>query len=239
MSRRNFRMLRQLCGDETLQNVVIVTSMWDNVLHDRGVAREQELKNDEQLFKPVLDKGAQMIRHNNTLQSAQAVVAHFIKKSPQVLRIQQELVIDKKDINQTAAGMELHDGLEALKKKHEGEIEEVRKEMRKLLTERDAESKKELEETRKKLESQIHQIDVSRRRLAEEYEREKQHASEQIRMVLDAFNQEQQLRLERERDIDRLRTHLGYKPGGEPLPPKGPAKNSFFNKFSRMFKKKP
>jgi hypothetical protein len=68
ISSRNFRMFRKLCGDDTLKNVVIVTNTWSEVGQAKGEMREAELKN--KFFKPALDKGAQMLRHDNTVQSA-------------------------------------------------------------------------------------------------------------------------------------------------------------------------
>ena len=42
-SRKNLNVFRQLCGDEALTNVAIVTNMWENVEPATGVAREKEL----------------------------------------------------------------------------------------------------------------------------------------------------------------------------------------------------
>jgi hypothetical protein len=64
ISTRNFKMFRQLCGESTLRNVVIVTNMWGEVGREVGEAREAELGSDDRFFKPVLDKGAHMLRHN-------------------------------------------------------------------------------------------------------------------------------------------------------------------------------
>jgi hypothetical protein len=39
---RNFKMFRELCGDSTLKNVILVTNMWGDVPQDVGEAREEE-----------------------------------------------------------------------------------------------------------------------------------------------------------------------------------------------------
>jgi len=72
ISGRNFRMFRKLCGDDTLKNIVIVTNMWGEVGQAKGQMREAELKN--KFFKPTLDKGAQMLRHDNTVESAHNIL---------------------------------------------------------------------------------------------------------------------------------------------------------------------
>ncbi|KAI0075385.1 hypothetical protein K474DRAFT_1583596, partial [Panus rudis PR-1116 ss-1] len=107
ISRRNFGMFRKLCGDSSLKNVIVVTNMWGQVTEDVGVARERELATDNLLFKPVLDLGAQMMRHHNTRDSAHAILQQFVHNHPVPLQIQQEVVQEQKTVDNTAAGVEL------------------------------------------------------------------------------------------------------------------------------------
>ncbi|KDQ24440.1 hypothetical protein PLEOSDRAFT_19162, partial [Pleurotus ostreatus PC15] len=106
-STRNFKLFKGLCGDDMLQNVVIVTNMWSHVPLDVGEAREEELKSDHDFFKPVLDGGAQLKRHDNTSTSARDIVGSIAFNIPLPLRIQLELVDEQKVITETAAGAEL------------------------------------------------------------------------------------------------------------------------------------
>jgi len=46
-------MFRELCGDSTLKNVILVTNMWGDVSGSVGEARERELARE--FFKPVLE----------------------------------------------------------------------------------------------------------------------------------------------------------------------------------------
>src|SRR5688572_18581441 len=71
---RNFKMFRRLCGDSTLKNVIIVTNMWGQVPKEVGEARETELATQDLFFKPVLDSGALMLRHHNTIDSAHDIL---------------------------------------------------------------------------------------------------------------------------------------------------------------------
>ena len=43
MAGRNFKMFRELCGDSSLKNVILVTNMWGEVSEAVGETREQEL----------------------------------------------------------------------------------------------------------------------------------------------------------------------------------------------------
>jgi len=72
ISPRNFRMFKRLCGESTLRNIVIVTNMWGEVDPQVGEAREAKLK--DTFFKPVLDKGAQIARNENTVTSAHRII---------------------------------------------------------------------------------------------------------------------------------------------------------------------
>lgn len=85
VSKRNFGMFRSLCGEKTLRNVVIVTNMWGQVSPEVGEAREHELATDEVLFKPVLNKGATMMRHGGTAESAHAILERFVHMQPEAL----------------------------------------------------------------------------------------------------------------------------------------------------------
>lgn len=127
LSQRNFKMFKEMCGIEAAKNVVIVTSMWDEVHADRGEAREKELKS--LFFKPVLDQGAQLLRNDNTQQSALRIIAHFIENQPIPLRIQQEIVDEHKHLDKTGAGEELLKELDKQQELYRNEINALKEEM--------------------------------------------------------------------------------------------------------------
>ncbi|KAJ6513035.1 P-loop containing nucleoside triphosphate hydrolase protein [Mycena sanguinolenta] len=129
ISTRNFKVFRQLCGESTLRNVVVVTNMWSQVAPDVGEAREAELASDERFFRPVLEKGARMLRNYNNVPSAQAILRYLIGNQPVVLRIQRELVDEKKNIGQTAAGEELTRELNAQIQRHKAEMAKLQQDL--------------------------------------------------------------------------------------------------------------
>src|SRR5260221_379327 len=96
ISTRNFRLFRQLCGDTTLKNVVIVTNMWGEVEKEIGEARNSELAGKDKFFKPALDKGALMLRHENTRHSAHNNLRRIVQNHPVTLQIQHEMVDEKR-----------------------------------------------------------------------------------------------------------------------------------------------
>lgn len=114
-------MFRKLCGKKSLKNVVIVTTMWDKVSPEEGLQRERELKSGKNLFKPLLDGGAIMIRHDRTPKTANRVINHLLKKYPTVTQIAHELVEEKKALVETDAGTELSNDIQTSMKQREME----------------------------------------------------------------------------------------------------------------------
>ena len=105
-------MFRKLCGDGALRNVVIVTNMWGLVESvARGEARERELSTDPELFQPALSKGAIMLRHDNTIESAHAILRRFVETHPEALAIQKEVVDESRSLDHTSAGQKLQEDM--------------------------------------------------------------------------------------------------------------------------------
>ena len=161
MAGRNFRMLRELCGDSTLRNVVLMTNMWGEVSAKDGQDRENKLTS--KFFKPVLDKGAQMIRHYNTTESAHNIIRAIIRNHPMVLQIQREMVDEGKAIVDTAAGDVVNREINALIRKHQDEMKKLRDEMLQAMKDKDDVTRRELEDERQRMVEE-------RRRLLEQME---------------------------------------------------------------------
>jgi len=127
ISVRNLRMFKSLCGSESLKNVIIVTTRWDLIDEAEGGRREEELMSDPDFFQPLIDAGARTLRHDNTLRSAQSIMAHLLDNNPIALQIQVE-ISEGKRLEDTAAGSEIR----ALKAKHLAEVRNLRAELEKM-----------------------------------------------------------------------------------------------------------
>lgn len=208
VNRRNFNMFRKLCGDETLKNVLLVTTMWSNVDLNTGERREEELQKDDILFKPVIDKGAQLVRHDNTLESAQAILYRLVRNHPKALRIQKELVDEKKDIENTGAGEVLAKELAAVMRKHREELKAVQEEMNEAIAAKDMETNQELEEVRRKLDEDMAKVEADRERLSREYASQKQEADEKLQEIQRQLENESRERERRQAELDHLQSKL-------------------------------
>jgi hypothetical protein len=84
-------------------NVVIATTMWDNVTLEEGAMREEELKED--FWKKVLSAGYRTGRFKRTSESAWDIIGSVMdKNSSTTLLIQEEMTGPKKSFHETTAG---------------------------------------------------------------------------------------------------------------------------------------
>ena len=184
-------MFRELCGDTTLRNVVLVTNMWTRDSRDANEAREHELS--AKFFKPVLNKGARLIRHHDTAQSTHDIIRKIMANHPLALQIQRELVDERKGIVDTSAGQAVNRELNEQAKRHRAELEKVEKGLMQALKEKDDETKQELEEQAKTLREQMMKIEKESKGMAANYAAEKERMEARMREI------EEEAKKERER----------------------------------------
>jgi len=141
---KSFKTLLAMCGDKALRNVAIMTNMWGKVTTEVGIAREEELASS--FFKPALDKGAQLLRHSDTIESAHEVIRTVLENQRVILQIQKEMV-DHWKVSETAAGKELRKELD----KQAGKRAIQLRELREMLNQTEAGD----EETRQELRQEI------------------------------------------------------------------------------------
>ena len=202
-------MFRKLCGENSLKNVVIVTNMWGEVDPQVGDAREAELAREDIFFKPVLEKGARMARHENTVTSAESVIRLILENHPLPLRIQEELVNEHKDISQTGAGEELSREINAQIRKHQHEMRALREEMERAMKDKDEETKRELEIETKRMQREIARFQNDARRLESDYNNEKEMLAERLeQMESEARREADRISAQYQLQIDELRTAL-------------------------------
>lgn len=132
---RNLRIFCKLCGTDSLKNVVILTTMWDKVTPEEGLKREQALVSSSNLFKPLLDEGAIMMRHERMAESANKVISYLLGKNAITTQIVRELVQEHKTLEETAAGGELYSDIQVRLRRCREEIELLDVEMKSMLAE--------------------------------------------------------------------------------------------------------
>lgn len=209
-------MFRELCGDEALRNVVLVTNMWDEVSPEVGLDRENQLSS--KFFKPALDLGAQMTRHYNTAESAHNIIRRILNNHPVALQIQRELVDEHKDISETAAGKAVSQELDEQRKQHQDELRGIQEEIEQALRDKDEQARLELEEDRRKLQEQIDKAKRDSDRMALDYAAEKERLAAKIRgMEKEAVNVSAPGRQRLEHEVERRQGRFGDGPVRIPI----------------------
>jgi len=136
---KNLRMLRELCGEKNLSNVILCTTMWGKVSEEEGRKREEELKSTWTFWGSLISCGAEVVRHKGDLTaSARKIAGSLIKKDTIVLQLQQELDWNG-NLSDTSAGRALTGEIEDMKRKHEEEMAELRAEIQARNNKREAE----------------------------------------------------------------------------------------------------
>ena len=153
--------------------------MWGIGSQDVNEAREEELFTD--FFKPALDLGARMVRHYDTTQSAHNIIRGIVGNRPVVLQIQRELVDERKDIVDTAAGESIMPELKEQIRRHQAELKELRRDLMQTLNAKDKETKRELEEEKRKLQGWMEKITRDLERMSTNYAAEKDRIDARMR----------------------------------------------------------
>ncbi|KAH6869248.1 P-loop containing nucleoside triphosphate hydrolase protein [Thelonectria olida] len=99
------RLLEALIGDHALENLVLVTTMWNKLRdEDRGQAlrHEQELLDD--YWGPMEDKGSYVAQFDGTPDSAYALIFQLAGKDSVVLKVQKEINDEDRTVLATSAG---------------------------------------------------------------------------------------------------------------------------------------
>jgi hypothetical protein len=101
---KHLKMFQNLCGPEALKNVVLVTTMWDEVGEEEGSDRENELT--ARYWKTMIELGCHTSRFYNNTESAFNIVSQFQDARCTVL-LQKELVDLHLELAETSAGRTL------------------------------------------------------------------------------------------------------------------------------------
>ena len=160
---KNLRMFEELCGKSAFQNVILTTTMWDEVDLETGEEREAELKS--KYWRTMLERNSTTSRFLRTRESAFRLIDPLIdaanKRSS--LLLQDELVDMRKKLPSTSAGQELFSAMEVLVRQREDLLRRIRNEMKR--TDGDKVTLEPLQEEHQKLQMTLEETVNEMRRL--------------------------------------------------------------------------
>ena len=168
-AKKNLRVFREICGDNRLGHVRIVTTNWNFVDEKLGSARQDALANGA--FGPLINEGACLCRHDKGLESARSIMSQLIHQKPVKMMIQEELNAGW-SLGDTSAGALIVKEMKELKKKHDKEVEMLKKELEEASKANDEDLRLELAEERRKLEEIMTRAEEDRKTLKKTLPRE-------------------------------------------------------------------
>ncbi|KAF2833840.1 hypothetical protein CC86DRAFT_277603, partial [Ophiobolus disseminans] len=121
-SSKNLMLFQQLVGDESLKNVVLVTTHWKQS-DAQQLERQDELKT--KYWKRMTLYGARIEKHDGSKKSAVRIIQPLISMSPTVVKIVDELVDQGLQWEDTAVGRSMSEAIAQLQKKMKEELAAV------------------------------------------------------------------------------------------------------------------
>lgn len=107
--RSQSQLISKMVGATNYSHMAIVTTMWDQILPTFGERNEVNRAGD--VWKDMLNGGAEVLQYHNTKDSAQEILQHLMsnpdKFSPFALKLQEDLLHQQGYLGKTEAGMHL------------------------------------------------------------------------------------------------------------------------------------
>lgn len=100
-------MFCQFYKDDILENVILITSFWDQITKSVRVKREYELKNSEDFWINIVTKGSKVIRIKPDRSICLKVLERIAVKNKVDLLIQTEMIVEKKKLKDTIIGKDI------------------------------------------------------------------------------------------------------------------------------------
>ena len=120
---RTLEIFKKICGESPLENVLLVSSRWNEVDESLSAAREQQLRDDFWAF--MLSKGSTMARFYGDEGSAIGIASQLISRQSIMLELQRELVQEGKTLERTNAGAFVHEDISEMRAQHEQELRDL------------------------------------------------------------------------------------------------------------------
>ncbi|KAF3921550.1 hypothetical protein AA313_de0202749 [Arthrobotrys entomopaga] len=186
-ARKDLNMFKKLCGEESFANVVLATTMWENVSPREGNDREEMLRTSTEFYGSMVQSGSTMYRHTGDRNSAMNIINHLVnKRTTTILNIQREMATGL-NLDQTAAGKELDGELRKQKREFERRLKENREQLEAALKQKDDDMARYLADKQEELQRSLvaaqkvrEDLKIDIQKLMEEKEREFKKAMEEL-----------------------------------------------------------
>ncbi|RSL49414.1 hypothetical protein CEP54_012460 [Fusarium duplospermum] len=161
-------LLRSLVGEDALENVVLVTSMWNKLRdEDRSEALRREQELIDKYWGPMQEKGSYVAQFDGTTDSAFSLVYQLAGNENVVLDVQRQIMDQNKSILGTSAGEDLAQKLEKDIKDYRAKVAQLEAELQEELKEqpRNREQIRMLQEDKAQMEELLQLAEKSMERM--------------------------------------------------------------------------
>ncbi|KAH7236949.1 uncharacterized protein BKA55DRAFT_132862 [Fusarium redolens] len=210
---RSFQLVQKICGSQGAKFARLVTTMWDEApegtsLYSSAVKREMELKSTEGYWGWMKNCGSRTQRCMDTRASALSILSGLLAVSdaqgPVVFQLQQEIIEEHKEFDETAAGIVLNNHYATRWDRLQGELRALQKPLLKSGS-LALGSRQEVQEQRQDLERQITAVEVGERHLRQTVE---SHFADKTKRHRTRFNHTQDEISELSSKIESLKSEL-------------------------------
>jgi len=165
-SRKSIVMLKKLCGEDSYQHVVIVTTMWDNLDNEaQGNVRTKQLFTNKEFFGDMVGIGAKPWRFEKTKEDARTLIGQLLNHDENVvLDIQQQLVHGQR-LEETTVGAFIYQDLLDRRKKYLEELRELEQALKEARESRDTDMLSVISEDDRNQRRQLANLENDRRTL--------------------------------------------------------------------------
>ncbi|KIK14127.1 hypothetical protein PISMIDRAFT_17525 [Pisolithus microcarpus 441] len=109
---KNLRVFQKLCGNKAMSQVILVTTMWDEVDESVGNERLEELEGN--YWKVMIAQGSTTYCYRNTLESSQLLLSQLVERKRREVRLQKQIANKNLELRETDAGRELYSRLDQI-----------------------------------------------------------------------------------------------------------------------------
>jgi hypothetical protein len=227
-AKRNLMMFKKLCGEKAYQSVILATSMWSKGKPEEGAKREKELMDTDEFWGLMCKRGSTVFRYTDSRESALEIITYILELHMTVtLDIQDEIVNQGHNIDETSAAHVLNAEMIRERKKHMEALKDMQDSMQDAIEQHDKdlqeqfkqeidtlqEKMKKGEEEQQKLKQTLQEVDkrkeeefrAFRKQMQEEREQERQrYENERAELRASMTRQEEALKEQHRREMERM-----------------------------------
>ncbi|KAF2108802.1 P-loop containing nucleoside triphosphate hydrolase protein [Lophiotrema nucula] len=101
-ARRFLKVFQEVCGENAIPNIALVTTMWSKSPHQIYLQRDVQLQNN--WWAQLISKGALIFQYDGSRAMAETIVGQLFRERDVVLKIQHQLSNEHHLLEQTSAG---------------------------------------------------------------------------------------------------------------------------------------